>query len=177
MPKSDDSDTDLFRDTVGTVKPFSTDRSDSQVPKPKPVARFTRADDEAVLDESLGGGPSARALGTGDELEYLKTGLPRSVIRKLKRGVYAIEAEIDLHGLTVIEAKDALDEFFVECHARGCRCVRVVHGKGKGSGHRGPVIKGKVNLWLRRRADILGFVSARPVDGGTGALSVLLSRG
>jgi len=95
-------------------------------------------------------------------------------MRKLARGNYAVQAEIDLHGMTVLEAKPRLAEFIEECARSGHRCVRVVHGKGLGSGQRGPVLKASVNRWLRRWDHVLAFVSTRQVDGGTGAVYVLL---
>ena len=176
MGKSPEDEGSLFRDTVGEVRRVTNDRSDSRPPRPRPVARFAQSDADAVLEESLHGGPDAWVLGTGEELQYLKPGVSRSVLRKLRRGSYSTEAEIDLHGLNTAEAKQALDDFLDESHARSLRCVRVIHGKGRRSGHRGPVIKNKVNLWLQRRVDIVGFVSARPVDGGTGAIYVLLAK-
>src|SRR5262249_30051151 len=99
-----------------------------------------------------------------------------AVLRKLRRGQYRVEGEIDLHGLTVEEAKAALREFVAAAVARGAQCIRVVHGKGLRSGHRGPVVKNAANSVLRRMGVVLAFVSARQVDGGTGALYVLLSR-
>ena len=96
-------------------------------------------------------------------------------MRKLARGKYAVQAEIDLHGMTVEEARPRLADF-IEYNARsGKSCVRVVHGKGLGSGQRGPVLKSSVNRWLRRWDYVLAFVSTRQVDGGTGAIYVLLS--
>jgi len=96
-------------------------------------------------------------------------------MRKLKRGEYRVEGVCDLHGLRVDEAKDALREFLAESLAHRLRCVRVIHGKGKGSGPRGPVIKTAVNMILRKTGPVLAFTSARRVDGGTGAINVLLS--
>jgi DNA-nicking Smr family endonuclease len=97
-------------------------------------------------------------------------------MRKLARGNFSVQDEIDLHGMTVPEAKEALQEFVGECELKGLTCIRVVHGKGLGSGNRGPVIKNKVNKWLRQWNAVLAFVSARQVDGGTGAVYVLLRK-
>jgi DNA-nicking Smr family endonuclease len=98
-----------------------------------------------------------------------------SVLKKLKRGEYRVEAVCDLHGLRAVEAKEALREFLAESLAHNLRCVRVIHGKGMGSGPRGPVLKVAVNMILRKTAPVLAFTSARRVDGGTGAINVLLS--
>ena len=95
-------------------------------------------------------------------------------MRRLARGRYAVQDEIDLHGLTVAEAKPRLADFIEYSARSGKTCVRIVHGKGLGSGDRGPVLKRKVARWLRQWDAVLAFVSARQVDGGTGALYVLL---
>jgi len=97
-------------------------------------------------------------------------------MRKLARGKFSLQDEIDLHGMTVPEAKNALHEFMKHCDLRGYTCIRVVHGKGMGSGDRGPILKGKVNKWLRQWDKVLAFVSARQIDGGTGAVYVLLRK-
>ena len=102
-------------------------------------------------------------------------GVQPAVGRRLRRGEYRVEREIDLHGLTVAEAKQALRGFLIEALERGVRCVRIVHGKGLRSGHRGPVLKATVSAVLRRSGAVLAYVSARPADGGTGAVYVLLS--
>ena len=99
------------------------------------------------------------------------------MLRRLRRGSFPIEAELDLHGLGQTHAHDLLGEFLERSGAAGLRCVRVVHGKGHRSGARGPVLKAAVNLWLRRRLDVMAFTSARTVDGGTGAVYVLLRGG
>ena len=113
---------------------------------------------------------------SGDELGYRRDGISESVLRRLRRGEYAIRDEIDLHGMTQDEARAALGAFLAEAMLHDRRCVRVIHGKGRGSGHRGPVLKSAVNRWLRRHAAVAAFCSARGNDGGTGALYVLLSR-
>jgi DNA-nicking Smr family endonuclease len=97
------------------------------------------------------------------------------VLKKLRRGQYRVQAELDLHGLTVAEAKSALRDFLAHALAEHTRCVRIIHGKGLRSGPRGPVLKHAVGGVLRRVAAVLAVVSARDVDGGTGAVYVLLS--
>ena len=97
-------------------------------------------------------------------------------MRKLARGGYSVQAEIDLHGMTLAEAKPRLADFIDFSTSEGKLCVRVVHGKGLGSGERGPVLKNAVNRWLRNWDSVLAFVSTRQVDGGTGAIYVLLQR-
>jgi DNA-nicking Smr family endonuclease len=128
-----------------------------------------------VLQESLYTDIGDPELASGEELVFSREGLQSSVLRKLRRGHYRIQAEIDLHGLTVAEAKQALRGFLAHALEHHIQCVRIVHGKGLRSGHRGPVLKGAVSSVLRRVGPVLAYVSARQVDGGTGALYVLLA--
>jgi DNA-nicking Smr family endonuclease len=109
-----------------------------------------------------------------DKLSFLRPAVGRHTFRKLARGNFNVQSEIDLHGLTTAEAKTKLANFIRKSIARDQFCVRIIHGKGLGSGERGPVLKNKVNIWLRRWDAVLAFVSARQVDGGTGAVYVLL---
>jgi DNA-nicking Smr family endonuclease len=172
----DDEETRLFREAVRDVKPLPSD----DVPvtnrrRPEPRARFSREDRRAVLLESLTEDPADPELAAGDELVYHRAGVQTTVLRKLRRGQYRVQAEIDLHGLTVAEAKQALRQFLANALDRQIRCVRIIHGKGLRSGHRGPVLKGVVSAVLRRVGAVVAYVSARQVDGGTGAVYVLLS--
>jgi DNA-nicking Smr family endonuclease len=168
-------DDELFRAAMRDVKRLREPKRLIQAPKPPAQARFRRADEQAVLEESLTMPADAAALlGTGEEIGFRRPHVPESVLLKLRRGQYAVDAEIDLHGLTAAQAKQALRDFIGEAAARFWRCVRVVHGKGRRSGPRGPVLKTIVYHWLQRSDHVLAFGSARAVDGGSGALYVLL---
>jgi DNA-nicking Smr family endonuclease len=175
-PDGEEADeADLFREAMRGVRPL---RPRSPVPRPpraRPRARFTRADRAAVLEESLGGESADPQLAGGDELVFHRPQVRAAVLRRLRRGEYRVQREIDLHGMTVAEAKHALRSFLIESLEHRVRCVRVIHGKGLRSGYRGPVLKSAVSAVLRRTGAVLAFVSARQVDGGTGALYVLLS--
>jgi len=173
-PEAEDSK--VFREAVRDVKPLVHDRHVPTPGRPPPRARFARQDRLAVLEESLHGEASDPMLAAGDELMFRRPGVPDAALRKLRRGQYRVQGEIDLHGLTVAEAKQALREFLADALMLGAQCIRVIHGKGLRSGHRGPVIKNAVNIVLRRTGSVLAFVSARQVDGGTGAVYVLLSK-
>ncbi len=170
-----ENDSRLFRDAVQGVKPLEDPHSPPERPKPRPAARFSRADRLAVLEESLREWPDDPALAGGEELVFHRNGLQQAVLRKLRRGGYRVQGEIDLHGLSVIEARQALREFLAHALLSHWRCVRIVHGKGLRSGTRGPVLKGLVGSVLRKLDPVVAYVSARPVDGGTGAVYVLLS--
>jgi DNA-nicking Smr family endonuclease len=173
-----DEDAELFRSAVRDVTPLGRKRATP--PKKKrpaaPRARFARADRQAVLRESLEGPIDEGLVTGGDELVWRRSGVQPAVVRNLRRGLYRVEAEFDLHGLNVAQAKVGLAAFLARALQSDMRCVRIVHGKGLRSGHRGPVLKNVVSTALRRIATVVAFVSARPVDGGTGALYVLLSR-
>jgi DNA-nicking Smr family endonuclease len=178
MAKPDDEDTRLFREAVKGVRPLRervVQESLAAAPRPRPQARFTRADRLAVLRESLTLEVDDPALAGGEALLFQREGISPAVVRKLRRGQYRVQAEIDLHGLTVAQAKEALRSFLAESLERHMRCVRIIHGKGLRSGHRGPVLKSTVSSVLRRVGRVLAFVSARQVDGGTGAVYVLLA--
>ena len=172
-----DDDTSEFRRVMGDARPIEQDiRAPDYKPKPKPRARFRRDDEEAVLRESLEADIDEIETGAGEALRFHRASVGKRTMRKLSRGSFSVQGEIDLHGMTVPEAKAQLREFVNESVYRGYTCVRVVHGKGLGSGERGPVLKAKVNNWLRRWKEVLAFVSTRQVHGGTGAVYVLLRK-
>jgi DNA-nicking Smr family endonuclease len=111
---------------------------------------------------------------TGDDPAYVRPGISRHVLRRMRRGEWQSQAELDLHGLTTHAAKHELAEFLHESKRRGIRCVRIIHGKGLRSPNREPVLKVHVRHWLTLRDEVLAYVQARAVDGGGGALIVLL---
>ena len=173
--RDDEADTDVFRKAMQDVKPIKQ-RPRAPAPKRKPPARarFTAADRALVLVESLQGFAEGDIGDLGDEISFRRDGVQDRVMRKLKRGEYRVEDVCDLHGLRVDEAKEALRGFLADALARRLQCVRIIHGKGKGSGPKGPVIKTAVNMILRKTGPVLAFTSARRIDGGTGAINVLL---
>ena len=149
-------------------------RVDTRANKPKPKARFSRADEKDALRESLNSDIDTMEGSNSESMRFHRPSVGRRTMRKLARGGFSVRAEIDLHGLTIAEAKPHLAAFIDNCARNGQHCVRIIHGKGLGSGHRGPVLKTNVNRWLRQWDSVLAFVSARQVDGGTGAIYVLL---
>jgi DNA-nicking Smr family endonuclease len=171
----DDEDVQVFREAVRDVKRLDHEPQVTDRRRPQPEARFARADRLAVLKESLTTDVVDPSVASGEELVFQRPGIQDAVVRKLRRGCYRVQAEIDLHGLTVPEAKQELRTFVADAVERQLRCVRIIHGKGLRSGHRGPVLKGAVGVVLRRMGVVLAYVSARQVDGGTGAVYVLLS--
>ena len=166
----------LFRAALKDVRPLPTPPPPPAAPRPPARATFRRRDDAEVLAESLALGPGELLVETGDELLFRRAQITARTLDRLRRGEYTVRDELDLHGMTSSEAKAAVRAFLAHAVSERLRCVRSVHGKGLGSGPRGPVLKGAVNVWLRNSAAVLAFSSARPVDGGTGALYVLLGR-
>ena len=169
-----EEDVRLFHQAVGPVRRLTPGRQHHERPGPPPVPAQRRLDEQHVLRELLSDGLDPADLETGEELLYVRPGLPRGLLRQLRRGQFSVCGEIDLHGLTVEEARAGLADFLLRARRQGRRCVRVIHGKGNGSPHGQPVLKRKVSHWLRQRDEVLAFCSARPVDGGTGAVYVLL---
>jgi DNA-nicking Smr family endonuclease len=172
-------DSALFQQMVGKVNPLPD--SGRVVPKAmalQAVPRQSQADDKAVMDEALSDEFDVESLlETDDSLAFRRASIGADVLRKLRRGVWALQGQVDLHGLRTEEARIALSDFLKLAQTRGWRCVRVVHGKGLGSPGRVPVIKDKVKRWLVQSDKVLAFVQARGDEGGAGALIVLLQSG
>jgi DNA-nicking Smr family endonuclease len=171
-----EDDSKLFRDAIAGARPLEQNRKEPERPRPDARAAFRRADERAVLDETLIHQAADLGVETGDEIVFRRPGVADEVLRDLQRGRFAIEDELDLHGLIAAEARHALRDFLADAAGRQRHCVRVIHGKGRGSGPRGPVLKKSVNLWLRKHDSVIAFCSARSAHGGTGALYVLLKR-
>lgn len=172
-----DNDDAEFGRAMSGAKPLKrSERAPHAKPKPRAKARFARADERAVLAESLEDDLDVIEQDSGGALRFQRQHVGRRTMRKLARGGYSVQDEIDLHGMTLAEAKPRLADFIDYSTTQGKLCVRVVHGKGLGSGERGPVLKNAVNRWLRNWDSVLAFASTRQVDGGTGAVYVLLQR-
>ena len=167
-------DSALFRAAVGGTARLHVDRIQPVSRPVAPVPKQSIAQKHAVLRESLSGSHSSEEMETGDELLFVRPGLQQRLLRRLRRGEFSVRGELDLHGMTVAEAHEQLVAFLRNAQGRGAKCVRIVHGKGRRSRHGRPVLKAKLDHWLRLRDEVLAFSSARPVDGGTGALYVLL---
>jgi DNA-nicking Smr family endonuclease len=162
-----------FRRAVADAQPLEAPRKVVHVRRPAPVPQQRIRDERAVLEESLGPLCIDDALESGNELSYLAAGLRRDVLRKLRRGHWVVEDELDLHGMNRHVAADSVSQFLNECKKRHVRCVRIVHGKGRGSHNREPVLKGLLRKWLLRE-EVLAFSQAPAAQGGSGAVLVLL---
>lgn len=170
------TDAELFRREIGEVAPLKAPQraTHSKVPPPAlPVQ--TQRDEQAVLNEAISDEFDPEILlDTDDTLFFCRAGIGQEVVRKLRRGHWIVQTQLDLHGMRRDEAREALADFLRESVKRGLRCVRVIHGKGLGSAGKEPVLKGKVRAWLVQKSEVIAFCQARPHDGGAGAVLVLL---
>lgn len=164
---------DLFRLTIGKVNAVKSDKvllTEGDKPKPFPKSQTVN------VEEHLSGAPESdvEKVGLEDSMSFMGPGIQHNVLKKLRKGRFGLDAEIDLHGLNSNEAKRQLLHFLHDCVEDGCRCVHIVHGKGYRSADNHPVLKNNLNLWLRQHKSVQAFCSAPPKDGGTGAVFVLL---
>lgn len=176
QPALPEADREFFLSALSDVEPITPHgRFLHSPPRLPPIPLSKLRDEREVIHESLHD-PIRwdEEAENGDEVSFVRPGLSRQTLRRLRRGEWVSQAELDLHGLTKIEAKLELADFLYECKRRGTRCVRIIHGKGLRSKNREPVLKHHVRHWLSQRDEVLAFVQARPIDGGGGAVMVLL---
>lgn len=169
----------LLREALKGVAPLrDPGKASLQRPPPAPVPVQSLREDQQVLQDSLSDAlPMEVGLETGEELVFLRPGLANQVLKKLRRGYWSTQDQLDLHGSRSDEARALLASFLNRALKAGLRCVRVVHGKGLRSKDAAPVLKAKVGHWLAQRDEVLAFVQARAEDGGSGAVVVLLKAG
>ena len=166
----------LFSLSVGAITPLRSRNLIDTAPEPIPPLPMQHwLDEERVLRESISDDfDVSTLLDTDDQLSFRRPGIGVEITRRLRSGHWSIQRQLDLHGLRTDEAREALGQFIRQAHQLGVRCVRVVHGKGLGSPGKTPVLKSRVQRWLVQKKEVLAFVQARPMDGGAGALLVLL---
>ncbi|MCV2364154.1 Smr/MutS family protein [Paucibacter sp. DJ1R-11] len=168
----------IFELSIGPVTRLaaSQQRVMHRLPPPAPEPLQREADERQVLLQALSDDFDVDTLlETDDTLSFRRPEITQEVVRKLRRGHWSLQAQLDLHGLRRDQAREALGQFVQDSARRGLRCVRVVHGKGNGSPGREPVLKARVRRWLVQKDQVLAFVQARASDGGSGALMVLLA--
>lgn len=171
--KTKKQDMDLFRQSIGNIVAVKSDKphlSPNKKPSTKP--RSQTVDYQEQLDLNLD--HDSETLGLGDSLSFVAAGMQKSILKKLRKGFFGIDAEIDLHGLSRAAAQQQLLKFLQLSSQNGWRCVRIIHGKGYRSPDQQPVLKNSLNQWLRQHQRVLAFCSAKPSDGGTGAAYILL---
>lgn len=176
LPALPPEERELLQAELGDVVPLTPHGRVLPSPsRPPPIPLSLFRDEREVIHESLHDPIRWDAdTETGEETSYVRPGITRQTLRRLRHGDWVAQAELDLHGLTRLEAKRELADFLFECKRRGARCVRIIHGKGLGSKNREPVLKLHVRHWLMQRDEVLAYVQARPADGGGGAVMVLL---
>jgi DNA-nicking Smr family endonuclease len=175
-PDLSESARELLRAALADVTPLPpANRAKLVRPRPLPIAAQRQLDDIAVLRDTLSDAPAWElGLENGEELLFLRNGISAQHLKKLRRGHWAVQDHLDLHGLTSPEARVLTAKFLAHCVHNGLRCVRIVHGKGLGSPNREPVLKKKVASWLTQRDEVLAYCQAPQADGGGGAVLVLL---
>jgi DNA-nicking Smr family endonuclease len=173
------ADAELFRASVADVTPLPpAAKVEHNLPSPRPIPVQRLRDNRNALEDSLHDHvPWESGIETGDELSFARNGIGPQTLKKLRRGHWVVQRELDLHGLTSAEARARLVEFLNSCRRGNVRCVRIIHGKGLRSLNREPVLKQKVAHWLMQREEILAFCQARQSEGGGGAVVVLLKAG
>lgn len=166
----------IFELSIGPITRLKdTQRALLELQLPAPEPRQRELDEQRALAQALSDDFDVDSLLETDEtLSFRRPEVSAEVVRKLRRGHWALQGQIDLHGLRRDQAREALGQFIQDSARRGLRCVRVVHGKGNGSPGREPVLKSRVRRWLVQKSEVLAFVQARASDGGSGALMVLL---
>jgi DNA-nicking Smr family endonuclease len=170
------AEAELFRREIGDVAPIAAAARAMHGRTPPPALPLqTQRDEQAVLREAISDEFDPEVLlDTDESLFYCRPGISQEVVRKLRRGHWIVQAQLDLHGMRRDQAREALAEFIRETVKHGLRCVRVIHGKGLGSVGKEPVLKGRVRAWLVQKTQVIAFCQARPHDGGAGAVLVLL---
>ncbi len=166
----------LFRAAVGDARPIASQgRIEPSPVLPAAIPKSLLRDEQQVLTDSLSDHIAwDDGVESGEELVFLRAGLRRDTLRKMRRGHWVLQAELDLHGMISTEARLAVAGFLAHCRKHDLRCVRIIHGKGLGSRNREGILRAKVKTWLMQRDEVLAFCQARAVDGGSGAVIVLL---
>lgn len=174
-PAAAPEDPALLEALAGVTPLAPLNRAKLVRPKPRPVAAQRELDERAALRDTLSDSPAwEQGLESGDELQFLRDGISRQQLKKLRRGHWVVQGHLDLHGHTAAEARPLTAAFLARCLREGWRCVRIVHGKGLRSPNREPVLKKKLSGWLAQRDEVLAYCQAPLTDGGSGAVLVLL---
>lgn len=175
--KPSTDDIELFRRSVGPVRKISHDKT-APIRKSLPLrSRRHVPANEALLTDHFSDGFDSGEVSADENLFFARPGLQQRQLQRLKRGQLAMGAELDMHGMTAATARSAVVNFIALCREQHIRCVHIIHGKGYSSGGNAPVLKNRINSWLRQHHDVLAFSSAQIQDGGSGALYVLLRSG
>lgn len=177
MANKEDDDLAFFRNAMKNVKPLHNDKVVLTKPPLLPFSKKkTYVKEDNIHEDIMLSEDHIMEVETEEELLFTRPGVQHRIFLKLRRGQFTIKAELDLHGMTVRVAQQEVRIFLRQCQNRDIRCARIIHGKGYGSTAKQPILKNKLNLWLQQYGEVLAFCSARPSDGGTGAVYVLIKR-
>lgn len=175
MVKKDDineTDKALFREAMRGVQAITQTKKliHPHLPpaRPKPKSQIEAEYPPSPLSDY----EKLDLVDSDDYLEFNRSGISHKVLRKMRLGQYNVEAVLDLHGMTVAEANESLHRFILQCKQAKKQHVLMIHGKGRGKAK--PILKNKLNHWLRQLEQVLAFCSASAKDGCSGALYVLL---
>lgn len=171
-----DDEKALFRAEVGRVRRVKSHRDHSRPAGARPIPEQRRLDEQAVIEELASAPIDFSQVETGEEISHLRPGLQKRVLGRLRRGHWRVQDELDLHHMNVAAATESIRSFLADARQSGFGCVKIIHGKGLRSGPDGPQLKRLTAGLLARHARVWAFASARPNDGGTGAVYVLLDR-
>ncbi|MEN8106470.1 MAG: Smr/MutS family protein [Pseudomonadota bacterium] len=172
--KPDPDDIELFRRSVGQVRKVNNDRVQHRQQRPAPRPRLMTDDEIPLADPGFPEAPGGLDVSADDSLFFARSGLQNRLLQRLRRSQLPVGAELDMHGMTIPVARNEIARFIAHCCDRHIRCARIIHGKGYGSRADAPVLKNRLNNWLRQHHDVLAFTSTPRDAGGTGAIYVLL---
>ena len=173
---SEQNDIALFLEEVGEVERIEQDKILPKTNQPKPIPRFRQQRLDQAFNDTFSEDYEPQTIGSEETLNFRRSGIQERLFSRLRNGHLQIEAELDLHGMTIAVAHEELAKFLHDCLHYKVRCARIIHGKGWGSKHHKPILKSKINGWLRETEAVLAFCSAPIEDGGAGAVYILLRR-
>ena len=176
MTSRDNNMDKLLSGGLSRVKKLKQDKVQPYRKPLDPIPRQRLLDDQRVMEELLDESDETTSFESGDELKFLRVGQSSRVLKKLRRGDFSIQEELDLHGLVAGEAKQETHAFNNQCAQDHVRAIRIVHGKGRNSAGRTPVLKNMLLGWLSKNQFVVAVCSAPANDGGTGAVYVLLGK-
>jgi DNA-nicking Smr family endonuclease len=172
--KPSQEDIELFRRSAGVTRPLGNDKIPPFRKRLSTRPRIQPDFADAAIEAGFSDGYDAGTVAASDTLFFARTGVQQRQLQRLRRGQLPIGAELDMHGMTTTIARNTIAHFITQCRDQHIRCIRIIHGKGYGSGGDAPILKNRLNSWLRQHHDVLAFSSTPDRDGGTGAVYVLL---
>jgi DNA-nicking Smr family endonuclease len=173
-PAITDEERELFRENLKNTRPLASDKISLSEQKPRSAKKPVKPSSKEIELQRSEVSEHVPTLASDDAMYFVRPGVQTRVMRRLQRREFPIAIELDLHGLTIVQAESVLDRFIADCIHRAYRCVKIIHGKGSSSKDTPPVLKNKINYWLRQYSSVLAFCSAKLTDGGRGATYVLL---